>query len=143
MKDRILEIVDLLLGAAYADKDYRPEEEKTVRKLLGDLLGDPKLPDQVEAQLRAFTRETFDIDEAAAAFIDDAPEQKLKLLELVAAVHDADEEVHLDEDQYLKDLADSVGVPHDDIKHLTLHVEVEALRVSFAELRKTPPPLPR
>jgi hypothetical protein len=78
---------------------------------------------------------------AAADFAADPPIKKRRLLELVAAVRDADEEVDLSEDDYLRALAGALGMSPDEYEDLTLDYEVDELRESFEELAK-PPPVP-
>src|SRR5262245_42744306 len=104
IRDRILPITDLLLGAAYADDNLAGDEEEAVRELLGDLLDNFELPPEVEARIEGFDPDEFDLKKALANFLADPPMHKKKLLELVAAVHSADEELDLDEDQYLRDV---------------------------------------
>jgi uncharacterized tellurite resistance protein B-like protein len=141
MADRILEITDLLLGAAHADREYRSDEEATLRRLLVDLLGEAKLPDDVEARIAGFSTASFDVAKTAAAFVGDPASEKRKLLELVAAVRDADDEIDLDEDAYLRALASALGVPDSEITDLVVDYEVEDLRAHLGSLR-TPPPIP-
>ncbi|HEU4408021.1 MAG TPA: TerB family tellurite resistance protein [Polyangiaceae bacterium] len=140
LRDRILVITDLLLGAAYADARLDGAERDAVRGLLRELLGGGALPPEVEARVEKFSGQGFDLHAAARAFALDPPMQKRKLLELVAKVHDADGEVDLDEDDYLVELAKVLAVPEADYRDLTLNVEVEELRTNLAKLR--PPPLP-
>ncbi len=141
MGDRILEITDLLMGAAHADHEYLSEEAATVRRLLGELLGDETLPADVEARIAGFSTDEFDVAAAAVVFAGDPASEKRKLLELVAAVSDSDDETDLDEDAYLRALAGAIGVADVDIADLVLDYEVEDLRAHLAALR-TPPPIP-
>jgi len=136
IRDRIMVITDLLLGAAYSDQNLRGQEEDTVRKLLRELLDGEELPKEVDDRIKTFPAGTFDMKQAATDFTADPPIKKRKLLELVAAIHDADEELDLDEDAYLRDLAKALGMDEDEYKDLALHVEVEELRGSFEELRE-------
>jgi uncharacterized tellurite resistance protein B-like protein len=140
MGDRILEITDLLMGAAHADGELRPEEGAAVRSLLGDLLGEPDLPADVEARVNAFIATAFDLEKTANTFAHDPASEKLKLLELVAAVRDADDEIDLDEDAFLRDLAKAIGVPEAELGDLALDVEVEELRERAKSLRTALPP---
>ncbi len=142
----MLEIVDLLMGAAYADKVLQPEEEVTVKRLLGELLGEPDLPDDVAARIQSFVPADFQIARTAATFAGDPASEKRKLLELVAAVRDADDVVHLDEDDYIKQLAAAIGVPTSGFDDLVLDIEVEDLKGHVTSLRRrvtTPPPTPK
>ena len=71
-----------------------------LRKLLGELLKADKLPDALDARIRAFDPKGFDLAKAAAVFAGDPSDRKRKL-ELVAAVGDADEVLDTREDDYL------------------------------------------
>ena len=133
--DRIMVITDLLLGAAHADDKLAGQEEAAVRRLLGELLGGASLPDAVDARIKAFPAGTFDLAATAADFAKDAPIQKRKLLELVAAVNDADEELDLGEDEYLVKLAKALGMAPSEYADLALDIEVESLKASLTELR--------
>ncbi len=141
MTDRILEIVDLLMGAAHADKELRSEEERVIRQLLARLLAADELPPEVDARVRGFEPTRFDLVGTAARFAADSDQDKRKLVELVAAVHDADEEIDLDEDTYLGELAGALGMPDVAVADLTLDYEVEDLREHLRKLRQ-PPPIP-
>jgi glutamate synthase domain-containing protein 1 len=59
------------------------------------LLDGAALSDAVDARIKAFPAGTFDLAATAADFVKDPPIQKRKLLELVAAVNDADEVLDL------------------------------------------------
>jgi len=133
--DRIMVITDLLLGAAHADDKLAGQEDAAVRRLLGELLGGAALPDAVDARIKAFPAGTFDLAATAADFAKDAPIQKRKLLELVAAVNDADDELDLGEDEYLVKLAKALGMAPAEYADLALDVEVESLKASLTELR--------
>jgi len=138
VRERIMVITDLLLGAAYADDNLRGSEEDAVRRLLGELLGDGDLPAEVEERIKTFPAGTFDFEEAADDFADDPPIQKRKLLELVAAVHDADDETDLAEDDYIKRLGVALGLAPSEFEDLTLDYDVEELRDSLEELAGPP-----
>jgi uncharacterized tellurite resistance protein B-like protein len=143
VKGRIMVITDLLLGAAYADDEHRGSEEETVRKLLGELLGGEELPAEVDTRIKTFPSGSFDLEATAEDFANDPPIQKRKLLELVAAVHDADEELDFAEDAYLKKLGVALGLAPKDFADLTLDIEIEELKASFSELAgSVPPPVP-
>lgn len=140
--DRTLAICDLLLGAAHADASFRDEERDTVRDLLEELSGGEALPPEVEARIASFAPAGFDLAAAAAPFHEDPVEEKRRLLHLVSAIHEADEELDLDEDAFLKGLGAALGLPDDEVKELSLEFEVEELQESFTFLRRTPPPVP-
>jgi uncharacterized tellurite resistance protein B-like protein len=137
--DRILVIVDLLLGAAYADSRLDGAEQAAVNQLLCELLKVDKLSPEVESHIKQFSKGSFDLKASADAFSVDPPIQKRKLLELVAKVHDADDELDLDENAYLVELAKALGMAESEYEDLALTIELEDLRSNLAQLR---PPLP-
>jgi uncharacterized tellurite resistance protein B-like protein len=139
LADRIDVITDLLLGAAYADGSLEGREEATVRRLLGELLGDAALPAATDARIAAFDPKAFDLAAAAAAFRADAPERKRKLLELVVAVRDADDVFDTDEDDYMTSLARALDMSPEEYADLAL--EIVELRSSFDEVRRSAPPV--
>ena len=140
--DRTLAICDLLLGAAHADEHFHDEERETVRELLADLHGSEKLPAELETRIQEFTPAGFDVARTAAPFRGDPLEERRKLLHLVSAIHDADEELDLAEDDYLRALATALELPAGELSGLALEFEVEELRDSFVRLRSSPPPIP-
>lgn len=140
--DRTLAICDLLLGAAHADSHFHEQEQQTVRDLLLDLCGTDDLSPDLEARIDKFDPKSFDVARAAAPFRGDSIEERRKLLHLVAAIHDADEELDMDEDDYLRDLAGALALPESDLGGLALDFEVEELREDFSRLRSAPPPIP-
>ncbi|MCS6797507.1 MAG: TerB family tellurite resistance protein [Myxococcota bacterium] len=133
--ERLLALTDLLLGAAHADGTRTGAEERTVRRLLGQLVGAEGLPAEVDARLRSFSPQGFDVVRAAAPFASDPRERRRKLLELVAAVRDADDEIDLAEDDYLRQVARAVGLEQADWADLALDYQVEELRDAFESLR--------
>ena len=139
--DRILSLCDLLLGAAHADERLDHREQETVRELLADL-SDGTLPADVEPRIRDFDPKKFDLAATAAAFKGDSADDKKRLLYLVAAVHESDEELDLAEDAYLKDLAKALELPDEALAGLTVGVEVEELKTAMTTVRKAPPPPP-
>ncbi len=141
LSDRIGPLCDLLLGAAYADEQFKDMEREEVKGMLSDLTGGT-LPPEVEKQIAAFDPKKFDLLKTAGAFASDSEDDRRKILFLVAAVNDADEEVDFSEDEYLRDLAGALFLPADALKGLVVDVEVEELRETFEKVRKGPPPPP-
>lgn len=141
LSDRIGPLCDLLLGAAYADEQFKDMERDEVKGMLSDLTGGT-LPPAVEKQIAAFEPKKFDLLKTAGAFANDSEDDRRKILFLVAAVNDADEEVDFSEDEYLRDLAGALFLPADALKGLVVDVEVEELRETFEKVRKGPPPPP-
>jgi uncharacterized tellurite resistance protein B-like protein len=138
--DRILPLCELLLGAAYADKELKDQEKDEVRSLLEGLAGE--LPTEVEMKIASFDVDAFDIKAAAAPFKSDSEDDRKKLLYLVSAVNEADDEIDFAEDDYLRSLADALGLPKSALEGLTVEVETETLEETFKQVRKGPPPPP-
>jgi uncharacterized membrane protein YebE (DUF533 family) len=139
--DRILPLCDVLLGAAYADREVRDAERDEVRALLEDLAGD--LPTEVELRIASFDPESFDVTATAKAFAADSEEDRKKLLFLASAVIESDDEIDLAEDDYLRALANALKLPASALDGLTVDVETEELKQTFQQVRKGPPPLPK
>ena len=141
ISDRILPLCDLLLGAAYADKELRDQEKDEVRALLEELAGE--LPTEVELRIASFDPSKFVLATAAAPFRADPEDERKKVLFLVSAVIEADEEIDFSEDDYLRDLAGALGLPKSALDGLTVEVEAEDLKETLAQVRKGPPPPPK
>ena len=139
--DRIEPICDLLMGAAYADQEFKDREREEVREMLADLSG-AKLTPELESRITKFDPKAFDLAKTAAIFKSDTEDERRRLLFLVAAINDADEEVDFAEDDYLRKLAQALGLPATALEGMTIDVEVEELREDFQKVRKGPPPVP-
>src|SRR5829696_2070029 len=101
MKDRIHLVADILMAAAHADAHLHGEEKASVRRLLRQVLGDA-VPMDLDFRIDEFDPAAFDLGEVAASFAGDPPENKRRLLELVSAVHAADQEFDLSEDEFVR-----------------------------------------
>lgn len=141
LNDRIDPLCDLLLGAAYADRELKDPEYNEVRELLTELSG-AELTPEIEQRIATFDPAGFDLGATANAFRGDPPDDRRKLLFLVAAIHDADDEIDLAEDEYLCALCAALELPAEALAGLSLEVEVEELRQDFARVRRGPPPIP-
>lgn len=143
VRDRILILTDLFMGALWADDEFSEDEQKAVRELLADLLlvTPQTLPAQVEDRIVNFDPLAFDLDAAAGDFAADPPMAKRRLLELVGRMVDADGVVDMKEDEYLRRLAALLGMNYDEYSDLVLDYEIDELRDSFEQLRSPPPPL--
>lgn len=139
--DRILPLTRLLLGAAYADNEVHDKEREEVRALLEDLAGE--LPTDVELEIVKFDPKSFDLALTAGEFVGDSEDDRKKLLFLVSAVIEADEEIDFSEDEYLRALADALKLPASALAGLTVDVETEELKETFQQVRKGPPPPPK
>jgi uncharacterized tellurite resistance protein B-like protein len=121
MKQHIETITQLLLGAAYADKRLEGTEVSRIETILRQVLGGEP-PAELLAGLRSFNPAAFKVDSAAATLQGLDAGDKRKLLELIASVNDADEELDLAEDAYLRHVATGMGVADSEITDLTLEV---------------------
>jgi uncharacterized tellurite resistance protein B-like protein len=143
VEENILVITDLLLGAAHADGERSGEETQTVRDLLRELLDQKELSAEVEAHIEAFSPDGFVMKTSAATFVEAEASLKRKLLELVAAVRDADGELDVAEDDYLIALGRALKMDAAEFADLTLDYEIEELREHLGHLRSIPPPIPK
>lgn len=136
VRDRIVLITDLMLGALYADATITDEESGAVRELLAKLLlcKPDALPPEVEARLTSFSLLEFDIEKSARDFLADPPMKKRRLLELIALLVDRDG-TDLREDEYLRDLAHCLEMKREEYADLVLDYDVEKLRESFEDVR--------
>jgi hypothetical protein len=141
LTDRIVPLCDLLLGAAYADLELKDVEDEEVRGMLVDLSG-AELSSELEQHIASFDPETFDLTATAAVFKDDPADDRRRLLFLVAAVNDVDDETDLAEDDYLRALCAALALPAEALAGMVLDIEIEELREDFAKVRRGPPPLP-
>jgi uncharacterized tellurite resistance protein B-like protein len=134
IESKIVLLADLFLGAAYSDQQFCPDERALVRNLLADLLCVARLPEYLDQHINSFDYQRFDLRAAANAFCSEPPMSKRRLLELVAKVTYADGVLDLAEDDYLRDLAEILGLPIEDYRDLVLEYEIESLRDSFLEI---------
>lgn len=136
VRDRILVITDLMLGALYADATMTGEEDRAVRDVLAKLLltKPETLPEHVDRRIRDFSLMTFDIELAAKDFLSDPPMKKRRLLELIASLTDKDG-TDFREDEYLRDLAQCLGMKDEELEGVVLDFEIESLRQSFDAIR--------
>jgi uncharacterized tellurite resistance protein B-like protein len=140
--DRLIPLSDLLLGAAYADDHLDDREKERVLALLGEVLEGEELPDALTAWIDAFDPKSFNLETSCAEFAEDPAVDKRRLLELICAVHEADEELDFGEDDYLRAVARALDIPDSELEDLTLVVEVHTLSDHIKTLRKGPPPPP-
>ena len=122
MKQHIETITQLLLGAAYADKRLAGAEVERIRTILQQVLDTDALPDAVTAQIGRFSPAAFHAQAAAAGLDDLSDADKRKLLELIASINDADDELDLAEDAYLRKVAAGLGVPEEAFADLAIEV---------------------
>jgi uncharacterized membrane protein YebE (DUF533 family) len=136
--DRIFPLCELLLGAAYADGELHPQEKTEIRALLVELAGELRI--EVEACIASFEPDKFDLDSIIGIFRDDSDEDRRKLLLLASTVIEADEEIDLAENDYLRQLAAALRLPSSALDGLAVDVEIEEIKDTFQAVRKAPPP---
>jgi uncharacterized tellurite resistance protein B-like protein len=125
MKDRLPLVADLLMEAAHADQRLEGEEKDAVKRLLREILEVATLPMDVAFRIDEFDPARFDRAEAVAAFAGDSERLKLRLLELIAAVHVADGEIDFAEDAHLRAVGAALGLPPDSFKDMVVDVVEE------------------
>lgn len=136
-------IADLLMGAAYADNQLDGRELDTVKKLLAEVMSLDQIPEEMAARLEGFDAKSFDASAAARSLELDSEEEKRHLVELIAAVTEADEELDLDENDYLEGVANALDLPRATFTDLTVEVlSVENLKAAGQRLMSVPPPIP-
>src|SRR6201999_806857 len=87
---RIGVLIDLFMGAAYADRGCEKQERSYVRALVADLLCTQEVPPAVDALIENFDPERFDLRSVVGEFLREPPMNKRRLMELVAYVTLAD-----------------------------------------------------
>ena len=138
--DRIFPLCELLLGAAYADNQLDPAETREIRALLVELAGELRV--EVEACIASFEPEKFSIDSVIGVFKNDPEDERRRLLLLVSTVIEADDQIDLAENDYLRSLATALTLPKAALEGLAIDVEVEEVKETFHKVRKGPPPVP-
>lgn len=122
MIEHIDTFADLLLGAAYADKRLEGRERDTIRALLERVSGESPLPAELEARMRSFNPAKHDARGAAATLWFLSKDDKRTVVDLVAKVTEADEEIDLAEDDYLREVALGLGMSDEEIAEITIQI---------------------
>jgi len=138
---RIGVLIDLFMGAVYADYPCERSESEYVRALVADLLCTEVLPPEIGRLIDEFSPESFDLQASIAEFMREPPMNKRRLLELVAYVTLADGRQNADEDNYLRQLAQALELAPEVYRHMTSDPDMAAMRESFTDLARIPLPL--
>lgn len=138
--DTLKAMADVLLGAAYADGHHDEDERATVRAILSDVLNRTRLGRRLEAHMEAFDPATFDVREACKRLSLPTPEDRRLILSMIAEVTDADDVHHLDEDAYIRVVAEAIGAARDEFDDLT--VDIVSIESVEAAKPLRPPPAP-
>jgi uncharacterized tellurite resistance protein B-like protein len=141
MRDRINSICEILLAAAYADDFFHEKEGQVIGELLRKVMDDD-VPAEVKELIGSFDPKSFDLASRVAEFADDTEDDKYKLLEFIAAVHEADDEFDFAEDEFVREVASGLGFEGEKLARFTLEFEVEDLKEDLEQLRTGPPPPP-
>jgi uncharacterized tellurite resistance protein B-like protein len=113
---------DLLLGAAYADKRLEGREIATIRALLERVAGESPLSAELEARMKSFNPAKHDARGAAATLWFLSKEDKRTVIDLIAKVTEADDEIDLAEDDYLRKVALGLGMSDEEIAEFTIQI---------------------
>jgi uncharacterized tellurite resistance protein B-like protein len=137
-RDRLPLIADLLMDAAHADHQLAGEEKAAVRRLLREVMGADALPMDLDFRIDEFSPEKFNLVQTGNAFAHDSLAQKRRLIELCAAVHAADGELAMAEDEHLRRVAAAIGLPTAQFQDLVVDIleDVENLEVDAEDLEK-------
>jgi hypothetical protein len=138
---RIGVLVDLFMGAVYADHCCVNKERRYVHALVADLLCKDPLPPDVAALIDEFEPDKFDLRVSVTEFLREPPMNKRRLMELVAYVTLSDGEQSTEEDRYLRALGQALGMRVEEYRHLTNDPDMAHLRESFTDLARIPLPL--
>lgn len=122
MIDHIDTFADLLLGAAYADKRLEGREVDTIRALLERAADQSPLSAGLEARIKAFNPAKHDARGAAATLWFLSSVDKRTVVDLVAKVTEADGEIDLAEDDYLRKVALGLGLSDAEIAEITIQI---------------------
>lgn len=142
VRDRIGPIIDLFLGAVYADQRFVAEEKRAVTRMVCDLILRPELPPELRAQIENFDPAQFDLVATCDDFASDPPMNRRRLLELVAQLCVSDGELDFAEDDYLHRLARALGMEPNEYEDIVLDYEIHDMRRSFEMLRQSSFDLP-
>jgi uncharacterized tellurite resistance protein B-like protein len=136
--DRLPLIADLLMDAAHADRQLAGDEKTAVRRLLREVMGADALPMDLDFRIDEFSPATFNLVQTGNAFAHDSLAQKRRLIELCAAVHAADGELAMAEDEHLRRVAAAIGLPTAQFQDLVVDIleDVENLEVDAADLEQ-------
>jgi len=135
-RDRLPLIADLLMDAAYADRQLAGDEKIAVRRLLREVMGADALPMDLDFRIDEFAPARFDLVQTGMAFAHDSLPQKRRLIELCAAVHAADGELDMAEDEHLRRVAAAIGLPTAQFQDLVIDIleDVENVEVDAEDL---------
>lgn len=121
---RLLDCLDLLLGAAWADGDFDDRERATIEELTARLAAGDTLTAETRRHLDRFDAARFDPAITCAriglAPGDDpvATRRRRAFITLIGRVVDADGLLHQREERYIDRIAAQIGITDADLRHL-------------------------
>lgn len=148
------------MAAAHADPLQEQTPYEVVRKALQQVMGAGYILTSIDERLKAFDNGSFSMAATVGALALTEDGEKRQLIELIAAVHAADDVLAAEEDAYLREVAAAVGLPDEAYADLTLDImeardSLDDIRESLFEARDSlfgpppvkpptvPPPLPK
>lgn len=109
---------ELLLGAASADGSLDGREIETVKRLLRSMQHGDSLSPELEERMRSFDPEGLDVAAAAGKLAHLGWSPRLQVLGLICAVHEADNVVEGEENDYVEQVAVGMGLKPREYQHL-------------------------
>ncbi len=138
--DLLPHLSDVLMAGAHADQHLDGREVEAVQKLLKSLIKDAdELPDELASRIKEFGNEKFDLKQSIDALGKITAEQRRAVLEMLSKLAEADEEIDMAEDEFLRNVAEAMGSKPEELKGLTVEVEL----ISTTSRRAPPPPSPK
>jgi uncharacterized membrane protein YebE (DUF533 family) len=144
----VLYLADLLMGAAYSDSHLDGKEVARVKEILAQVSGGELSP-TVQQRIDTFNPTAFNAESTVRLMIKEigsvieSKEEKKKILEFVASVHEVDEEFAFEEDEYLHKVAGALGLDPADYGDLSLEIiSVEEIQPVIDKMNAPPPPVP-
>ncbi len=133
--DELTRIAGVLMGAAYADGELDGNESSTVYTIMGQLLGERAIPDNILQYLESFNPELFDLKSVCSGLNLVTTEDRQALLALVGEIVEADDLHSHEEDDYIVRVAEAIGAPKEEYAELTMNMVEIASHI-------VPPPIP-
>ena len=130
-------LTDILMAGAHADQKLDGREVEAVRRMLVEAMKDAnELPEEIEKRIERFDPEQFDLEVAVMRLGKLDSLHRRAILEMLADLSEADEEIDLQEDEFLRRVAKELNAGDDELEGLTVEVEI-------VTKKKQPPPPPK
>jgi uncharacterized tellurite resistance protein B-like protein len=135
MTTRIEAICDLLLAAAHADDKFVESERQVIEQILCGIEGTDKLDPRLAARMTFKKPDEIDVFATAERFAHESEDNRRLLMQLIAAVHEADGILDLEEDELVIVVAGALGFSVDEIQEFIIDFgEDEALSSDLSVL---------